>query len=61
MNCYRLSIYVLLLGFLFNACKQPKKKELKVNALFSDHMVLQQNDKVAFWGTYSPNQMIKVK
>jgi len=34
------------------------KKELKVNQLFSDHMVLQQQEKVVFWGESSPNQKL---
>ena len=61
MNRYKLSIYLLLVGFLFKACQHPEQKELKLNALFSDHMVLQQKDTVAFWGTYSPNQKITVQ
>ena len=34
------------------------KKELKVNQLFSDHMVLQQQENVVFWGESSPNQKL---
>ena len=36
------------------------KTELRLNRLFSDHMVLQQNEKVAFWGECAPEQKLTV-
>ena len=55
-----LGIIVLALGLQFNSCKSPEQGQLKVNSLFSDHMVLQQKQDVAFWGTYTPNQKVTV-
>ena len=55
-----LGIIVLALGLQFNSCKSPEQRQLKVNSLFSDHMVLQQKQDVAFWGTYIPNQKVTV-
>tara|TARA_B110000908_G_scaffold106022_1_gene124834 strand:- start:119 stop:2125 length:2007 start_codon:yes stop_codon:yes gene_type:complete len=54
-----------LLAFLFcMSCFSQEKSEdktaLQLNALFSDHMVLQQNTKVAFWGTYTPNKKLTI-
>ena len=36
------------------------KNPLQLNALFSDHMVLQQSANVSFWGTYTPNETLSV-
>lgn len=55
-----LGIIVLALGLQFNSCKSPEQGQLKVNSLFSDHMVLQQKQDVAFWGTYTTNQKVTV-
>ena len=55
-----LSLLILTYVFIFNACKNSKPNELTVNDLFSNHMVLQQNEDVAFWGSYTPNKEITV-
>jgi sialate O-acetylesterase len=47
---------IFILSFLFQSNAQNNPLEL--NALFSDHMVLQQNSDVAFWGTYLPNKKV---
>ena len=36
------------------------ENSLQLNALFSDHMVLQQSANVSFWGTYTPNETLSV-
>lgn len=60
MRKAKLSLLLLTYVFIFNACKNSKPNELTVNALFSNHMVLQQNEDVAFWGSYTPNKEITV-
>ena len=54
---FSLVLAVILLLFLNTV---PGQKKLEINPLFSDHMVLQQNQEVAFWGNYSPNKKIKI-
>ena len=39
---------------------QTNEKTLLLNSLFSDGMVLQQNENIPFWGTSKPNQKIQV-
>ena len=39
---------------------QTKKNTMLLNSLFSDGMVLQQKENVAFWGTSKPNQKVEV-
>ena len=53
-------IFILLLSLQFNSCTSEGTNTLKLNSLFSNHMVLQQNEKVAFWGTSLPNEKITV-
>ena len=36
------------------------ENSLQLNALFSDHMVLQQSANVSFWGTYTPNETLSI-
>lgn len=52
------------LGFtfflLFSTLGFTQKKTLQLNSLFSDNMVLQQNTKVAFWGTSISNEKITI-
>ena len=55
-----LSFLVLSILLFLTSCFSPNKNNLSLNALFSDHMVLQQNEKVAFWGTSLPNEKITV-
>jgi len=53
-------LYLLVLGltlFIFS-CTTDEKQPLLVPRLFSDHMVLQQQDKAAFWGTYIPGRKL---
>ena len=57
---YILSLIILAFSLQFNSCKPPEQGKLKINSLFSDHMVLQQKQDVAFWGTYAPNQKVTV-
>ncbi|MGB0879011.1 MAG: sialate O-acetylesterase [Polaribacter sp.] len=56
LNAIIFSIVVSLIS-----CKPSEQNELKPNPLFSDHMVLQQKENVAFWGTYTPNKKVTVK
>ena len=59
-NKYQFFIFILLLSLQFNSCKSEGTNTLKLNSLFSNHMVLQQNEKVAFWGTSLPQEKITV-
>jgi len=58
------SLLFVMVGILVLSCKQSEKEatkmDLALNPLFSNHMVLQQQNEVAFWGTYSPSQEVKV-
>lgn len=57
----KVSILFLSAFLVFLSCKDAVKKELALNALFSDHMVLQQQDEVAFWGEYNPMEKVTVR
>jgi len=63
-NLHFLNILILSCSLFFLSCKESnevtEKKDLSLNNLFSDHMVLQQQGKVAFWGRYNPNGEITV-
>ena len=50
--------FILIFSFVLQSNAQ--KKHLKLNALFSDNMVLQQKENVAFWGIYSPNEKVTI-
>ena len=52
--------HTLLVFILFVSCQPSVQKKLNMNKLFSDHMVLQQNEDATFWGKYSPNGKITV-
>ncbi|MFT3740940.1 MAG: sialate O-acetylesterase [Breznakibacter sp.] len=41
------------------AC-QPQKSNLHLPALFADHMVLQQNSDVSFWGKANPGSRVRI-
>lgn len=56
----KISFFFILLTPLFFSCHQSQKKPLQVNRLFSDHMVLQQQQEVTFWGEYTPNRELTV-
>ena len=45
---------------IFNSCKQ-QTIDLSLAPIFSDHMVLQQQTKVAFWGKSKPNEKVEVR
>ena len=49
----------ILLTILALSC-QTKENTMLLNPLFSDGMVLQQKENVAFWGTSKPNQKVEV-
>ena len=61
---YKQSIFGLkavVLCLLFTSCQiGQEKKVLKLNELFTNHMVLQQNEEVAFWGSYTPGKKVAV-
>ena len=45
-----LGLIVIAFCLLFTSCQVgQEKKVLKLNELFTNHMVLQQNEEVAFW------------
>tara|TARA_R110001592_G_scaffold69514_1_gene213372 strand:- start:17320 stop:19347 length:2028 start_codon:yes stop_codon:yes gene_type:complete len=50
--------FIVALSFAFQSNAQTVP--LQLNALFTDHMVLQQKANVAFWGTFIPNEKITV-
>ncbi|MEM7514267.1 MAG: glycosyl hydrolase family 2, partial [Bacteroidota bacterium] len=50
---------ITLLGVLMFSC-QTEKQPLVMGSLFSDHMVLQQQDEVSFWGTATPNAEVNI-
>ncbi len=56
MQMTRILIFCLLSIFIIN----PLIAEIRVNKLFCDHMVLQQEMKVAVWGTGTANQRVSV-
>jgi len=45
---------------LIIACQPVEKKELSMVSVFSNHMVLQQQEEVAFWGIYNPKEKVTV-
>ncbi len=56
-----LGLRAVVLCLLFTSCQVgQEKKVLKLNELFTNHMVLQQNEEVAFWGTYTPEEEVMV-
>jgi len=55
-------LYVIAVVFILAAHSSPsgQKKQLKLCRLFSDHIVLQQQAKVDFWGQARPGQEIRI-
>ena len=53
-------IVAMALGLYVFPVQSEVKKELKVNRLFSDHMVLQRQSSVDFWGECSQGQKLTV-
>ena len=56
-----LGLKAVVLCLLFTSCQVgQEKKALKLNELFTNHMVFQQNQEVAFWGEYTPGKEVTV-
>lgn len=59
-----MKLYFFAIAIIINVLVLPAqsltKIELKVNRLFSDHMVLQQKKNVDFWGLSTPNQKLTI-
>ena len=56
-----LNVFAVTGILLLFSCQPTVKKELILNSLFSDHMVLQQQQEVTLWGKYTPKEKISVK
>lgn len=55
------SLYFLLcISAMLFSCQKPEPGDLKLPPLFADHMVLQQEESVALWGTYVPHKQVEV-
>ncbi|WP_291871593.1 sialate O-acetylesterase [Maribacter sp.] len=54
-HLYFIPAFLTILTF---SCQPKQKKTLKMSELFSDHMVLQQQHEVNFWGEYTPGQQL---
>ena len=54
-----LKIYFLFI-FLISCNSNKKNSQLSLPSIFSDHMVLQQNSDVVFWGKSNPNDKITI-
>ena len=57
--CYNVFLFYMI--SLFFSCESPHKHPLKLNPLFSNQMVLQQEKNVAIWGEYAPNSSVIIK
>jgi sialate O-acetylesterase len=55
-----LCLIVMVTGLFVSSAWAGEKNELRVNRLFSDHMVLQQQQKVNFWGQCAPGQKLTI-
>jgi len=51
---------IVLLVFLFSGVTTPLFATIKLPAIISDNMVLQQKEKVALWGWNTPNTEITI-
>jgi len=49
---------IAIISLFAFSCQPVKMQELKISCLFSDHMVLQQQQEVNFWGEYTPKQKV---
>ena len=52
--------FLLFIFFQLKVVAQEEQDKLELSPVFSDHMVLQQKTKVAFWGKSKPNDLITV-
>ena len=59
-NIHILALVGLLYTLLIFSCQPGIKMDLTLSVIFSDHMVLQQQEEVAFWGVYNPNEKVNV-
>ncbi len=57
----RLFIFLVFISVASMSCNKQDKIKLHIPKLFADHMVLQRNQDVAFWGYVEPNEEITVK
>ena len=55
------NVFLFYMISLFFSCESPNKHPLKLNPLFSNQMVLQQEKNVAIWGEYAPNSSVTIK
>ena len=55
------NVFLFYMISLFFSCESPHKHPLKLNPLFSNQMVLQQEKNVAIWGEYAPNSSVTIK
>ncbi len=60
LKIIKLKTWSLCILLIFISCQKSETKKLTLPLLFSDHMVLQQNEVVAFWGEYLPNEKVSV-
>ena len=51
---------LIFIFFLFLSCNS-RDKNLSLPPVFSDHMVLQRDTEVSFWGKSNPNEKIEIK
>ncbi len=56
-------LVLVVLLVIFSSCKEayPPAEKIKLNPLFTDNMVLQQNQEIHIWGTANPDGEIVVK
>ena len=55
------NVFLFYMISLFFSCESPHIHSLKLNPLFSNQMVLQQEKNVAIWGEYAPNSSVTIK
>ena len=60
INKLTLSLFSILFCTLSSSQEISINSPIQLNALFSDHMVLQQSANVSFWGTSTPNETLSV-
>ncbi|MDC0870896.1 sialate O-acetylesterase [Flavobacteriaceae bacterium] len=60
INKLTLSLFSILFCTLSSSQEISINIPIQLNALFSDHMVLQQSANVSFWGTSTPNETLSV-
>ncbi len=58
---HKVLLAVILFAFVFGSCQQKEKKKLNLLPLFSDHMVLQQEEDVNIWGEYTSGDEVKLE